>query len=130
MPLPLLFCPLPPEFLFNCGTGVIFPIVLSRLIPKIGFAWTVRTVAFMSVVLLVFSVVTVKARLPPRKSSTRWLEPVKAFKMEPGYRWLILASFFGFWGSVVAIAILEAITVVCLNFCGILQILGSFLLHR
>jgi len=92
-----LFILLPPKFLLNRAKGVIFPIVFSRFIPKIGFAWTVRAVAFVSIVLIVFSAVTVRAHLPliSGRISPCWLEPVKAIRMVAGCRWLVLTSFFG-----------------------------------
>jgi hypothetical protein len=75
--------------------------MLSRLIPRIGFAWTVRTVAFMSMGLLSFSILTVKARLPPRTGpTTHWLEPLTAIRVNSGYRWFVIACFFAFMGCV------------------------------
>ena len=41
--------------------GVIFPIMVERLIPRIGFAWTMRTVAFLIFGLLILANFTVKS---------------------------------------------------------------------
>ncbi|KAK0702186.1 major facilitator superfamily domain-containing protein [Lasiosphaeris hirsuta] len=48
--------------------AIVFPIVLSQLLERVGFAWAVRTCGFIMIPILAFSAMTVKARLPPRKS--------------------------------------------------------------
>ncbi|EED23495.1 monocarboxylate transporter, putative [Talaromyces stipitatus ATCC 10500] len=48
--------------------GIIYPIVLRRLIVQIGFPWAVRTMAFIMLGTLLVSIVEMKPRLPPRKS--------------------------------------------------------------
>ncbi|KAF9012418.1 putative monocarboxylate permease [Cyathus striatus] len=79
--------------------GVIFPIMFSRLVGRIGFGWTVRAIAFMSMGLLAISIATVKARLPPRSgASASRIEPVTAFANNAAYRWLVISTFFAFWG--------------------------------
>ncbi|KAL4904772.1 hypothetical protein BDW74DRAFT_153477 [Aspergillus multicolor] len=45
--------------------GVIFPIMIDKLLPKIGFGWTMRTSAFIILGLLVVANATVRTRLPP-----------------------------------------------------------------
>lgn len=50
--------------------GVIWPIAISRMFahPNLGFGWTIRICGFIMMVLLGFTCVALKARLPPRKS--------------------------------------------------------------
>lgn len=45
--------------------GVIFPIMTTRLLPRIGFGWTMRIIGFIGIALLVFSWFTLRTRLPP-----------------------------------------------------------------
>ncbi|KAF5337652.1 hypothetical protein D9758_013010 [Tetrapyrgos nigripes] len=45
--------------------GVIYPIILQQLIPKIGFGWAVRVMAFVVLGCLSVSCVTIKTRLLP-----------------------------------------------------------------
>ena len=45
--------------------GVIFPIMISRLIPEVGFGWSMRIGAFMILALLIIANATIKTRLPP-----------------------------------------------------------------
>jgi MFS transporter, MCT family, aspergillic acid transporter len=45
--------------------GVIFPIMIRRLIPEVGFGWSMRIGAFMILALLIIANATIKTRLPP-----------------------------------------------------------------
>ncbi|KAB8270469.1 major facilitator superfamily domain-containing protein [Aspergillus minisclerotigenes] len=45
--------------------GVIFPIMISKLIRILGFPWTMRICAFMILFLLIVANLTVRSRLPP-----------------------------------------------------------------
>lgn len=46
--------------------GVIFPIMVSRLIRQVGFPWAMRTCAFLILALLIVTNLTVRAFQPPR----------------------------------------------------------------
>ncbi|KAK1689598.1 major facilitator superfamily domain-containing protein [Colletotrichum godetiae] len=48
--------------------AVVFPIVLSELLDRLGFGWAVRICGFIMMPFLLFSSVAVRARLPPRRS--------------------------------------------------------------
>ncbi|GAB7347458.1 hypothetical protein MBLNU459_g4374t2 [Dothideomycetes sp. NU459] len=45
--------------------GVIFPIMVSRLVPRIGFGWAMRCAGFLILALMIIANLTVKSRLPP-----------------------------------------------------------------
>lgn len=45
--------------------GIIFPILVSRLIAEIGFPWAMRTCGFLILFLLIIANLTVKALHPP-----------------------------------------------------------------
>ena len=47
--------------------GVIYPIVLYRLIDPIGFPWAVRTVAFIALATFVIPMIAMKQRIKPPK---------------------------------------------------------------
>jgi MFS family permease len=76
--------------------GVILPIALGQMLrnPNLSFGWSVRIMGFVILALLVPSCVSVKARLPPRKTSFFILS---AFK-EPPFVALVLGYFFLFMG--------------------------------
>ena len=46
--------------------GVIYPIMVYKLIPKIGFPWTMRVAAFTILGMLIIANLTVKSRLKPQ----------------------------------------------------------------
>ena len=51
------------------GTGgLVFPIMVRQLLPKVGFAWTVRAMGFIVAASLVGSLFFIKPRVKPRRS--------------------------------------------------------------
>lgn len=53
--------------------GVIFPIIITHLIKRVGYGWAMRIAAFMILFLLVIANLTVRCRVPPqpKKLTTR-----------------------------------------------------------
>ncbi|KAH8834613.1 major facilitator superfamily domain-containing protein [Flagelloscypha sp. PMI_526] len=79
--------------------GVAIPIMVRRLIPKIGFPWTMRVLGFMFLGLLVIPNVTMKTRLPtkPRKGlKAIWDHTI--FTKNLVYSLYVFGGFFGFMG--------------------------------
>ncbi|KAJ5968083.1 hypothetical protein N7501_004331 [Penicillium viridicatum] len=76
--------------------GVVIPIALSKMLnsTSLGFGWSVRIIAFVVTPLLAFSCLTVKARLPPRK--TTFYIPSAFTKVD--FCLLVSAMFFMFFG--------------------------------
>ena len=77
--------------------GVIFPILVQRLIPRIGFPWSMRVAAFLILGLLIIANLTVKSRLPPSPKPF----VLKAFftpLRETPYSLIVAASFLFFFG--------------------------------
>jgi len=80
---------------FDISGGVIYPIVLYRLIPQIGFAWATRVLGFMSLATLIISNCVMQVRaLPPAK---RKIIDLPAFKEAP-YTLFVLGCFLAFMG--------------------------------
>lgn len=48
--------------------GLVYPVIVQQLLPKIGFPWTVRVLGFVMLALQAVTLTFVKTRLPPRKS--------------------------------------------------------------
>lgn len=48
--------------------GVFYPIVLNRLIPRIGFGWAVRTIGFIALATFVLPLLVMKRRVKSTKS--------------------------------------------------------------
>ncbi|KAK0738160.1 major facilitator superfamily domain-containing protein [Schizothecium vesticola] len=77
--------------------GVVFPIALSRMLNgsnPVSFAWTVRIMGFVVLPLMVFACLTIRARLPPRRTEFFILG---AFR-EARFLGLVAALFLGFLG--------------------------------
>ncbi|KAJ5510037.1 hypothetical protein LT330_007088 [Penicillium expansum] len=76
--------------------GVVIPIALSKMLnsTSLGFGWSVRIIAFVVTPLLAFSCLTVKARLPPRR--TTFYIPSAFTKVD--FCLLVSAMFFMFFG--------------------------------
>lgn len=77
--------------------GVIFPIMVVRLIPEVGFGWAMRICAFLILGLLIFANLTVSSRIAPSKrpfSVMAFIRPLK----EPSFLLLTGAVFFFYWG--------------------------------
>lgn len=51
--------------------GIVIPIAFSKMLnsTSIGFGWSVRIIGFIMIPMLLFAIFTVKARLPPKKST-------------------------------------------------------------
>lgn len=47
--------------------GVVFPLMARELLPKIGFGWTMRCIAFVQLTTLIVVNVFAKARVKPRR---------------------------------------------------------------
>ena len=48
----------------SAAGGIVFPILLQRLIPVIGFAWATRVIAFLIMVCFIVACLTIRTRLP------------------------------------------------------------------
>lgn len=78
----------------NSAGGLVYPVIVRQLLPKIGFAWTVRTLGFVNLALLSVVIALMKPRLPPRKSGA--IIDFAAFKEAP-FALYTLALFFQVW---------------------------------
>ncbi|KAL9708627.1 hypothetical protein Ac2012v2_008175 [Leucoagaricus gongylophorus] len=70
--------------------ALLFPIVLNQLIPRIGFASTVRVTGYISLGCLVVGNMLLR---PPRGSVNQHPVDILSFFRDPAYIWLLFASF-------------------------------------
>lgn len=78
--------------------GIVYPIVFRNLEQKVGFGWATRTVAFIALGTLMFSLAIMKQRVMPKQERKLW--DVSAFKEAPYTLYCIgmflaFASFYG-----------------------------------
>lgn len=59
--------------------GVVLPIMVTKLIPEVGFPWAMRSVAFTVLGMLIIANLTVKSRLKPRPRPLVIMEFVRTF---------------------------------------------------
>lgn len=75
--------------------GLVFPAIAQQLLPKVGFAWTIRVMGFVMMAGMLTAAIIFKPRLPPRKTGpiVEWT----AFAELP-YLFFCMSAFFLFWG--------------------------------
>lgn len=82
-----------------CGAatgGIIFPLIAQQLLPKVGFAWTVRTMGLVVLVNSAIILAVARTRLPPRRTSQ--LIDLASFKELP-YSLYAISMFFTLWAT-------------------------------
>lgn len=77
--------------------GIIFPIMVNRLIPQVGFGWTMRICAFFILFLGIIANLTVVSRLLPSKRSVKLSDFYTPLKEVP-FLLLCIGSFLMFLG--------------------------------
>ncbi|KAK3114055.1 hypothetical protein LTR53_007986 [Teratosphaeriaceae sp. CCFEE 6253] len=79
----------------SCTGGVLFPILVQQLLPRIGFGWTIRIIGFIMLAVDIVTVAFYRTRLPPRRTGpiVEW-----AALHEAPYMLFCAAAFFFFWG--------------------------------
>ncbi|KAL9640041.1 MAG: hypothetical protein Q9164_000525 [Protoblastenia rupestris] len=75
--------------------GLVFPVIVQQLLPKIGFPWTVRVIGFVMLAIQVITLTFIRTRLPPRKTGS--LVEWSAFTEIP-YLLFSIGMFLCFWG--------------------------------
>jgi MFS family permease len=87
--------------------GIIYPLLLQSLTPRIGFAWTTRIIGFILLFCLILANLLVRSRLPPptvRKS------PHPDFRIfsQPVFVWTVLAVFLLEWALFIPLTYLTS----------------------
>lgn len=74
--------------------GIVFPIVFSNLVGKVGFGWATRVISFILLGVCVIPVVFMKTRVPP-SGQKRALIDMTALA-DPAFMFFVAAGFFMF----------------------------------
>ncbi|KAH8667005.1 monocarboxylate transporter [Xylariales sp. PMI_506] len=77
--------------------GVVFPILVARLVTQLGFAWTMRICAFVILGLLIIGNLTITCRIRPVKKPLSVYEFVAPLQ-ERSFALLAAGSFIGYIG--------------------------------
>jgi MFS family permease len=78
--------------------GIILPIMVDNLIPKLGFGWTIRTLAFVFLALLIFGNLTIRSRLKPVRRPLILMDFLTPFT-EGAFLLLSISAFFIYLGG-------------------------------
>lgn len=88
--------------------GVVFPLVLQELFPRIGFGWATRAIALICLVILIVACLLVKSRLPKKPASKENVLPdIRIFK-EPKFALTTAGIFFIEWGLFIPISYISS----------------------
>ncbi|KAK5732784.1 hypothetical protein LTR17_010202 [Elasticomyces elasticus] len=86
--------------------GVIFPLMLQSLFPKVGWAWALRIQGFIFIVLLIPANLLIKSRLPPRPGGT--LMPDFKIFAQPAFAIVTIGTYCLEWGLFIPITYLTS----------------------
>jgi nitrate/nitrite transporter NarK len=86
--------------------GIVFPIMISRLIRSVGYAWAMRSGAFLILGLLIVANFTITSRHPPRPSALSGEQMAKPFR-ERGFLILLAGLFVLTFGIFIPIDYLQ-----------------------
>ena len=75
--------------------GIIFPLMLQNLFPKVGWAWALRIQGFIFILLLALANLLIKSRLPPRPGGSV-LPDFRIFR-QPAFAIVTIGTYFLEW---------------------------------
>ena len=91
--------------------GIVYTLALQALFPRIGFAWSTRVLALISLILLIFANLFIKARLPPVKATRESMLPDFRIFRDPIFALTTVGVFFVEWGLFVPLSYLTSYSI-------------------
>lgn len=85
--------------------GIIFPLALQKLFPKVGFAWATRIIGFIFIFCSAIAVLLIRSRLPPKPGQSV-MPDLRIFRSNRSYLLLTLGIYFMEWALFVPITYL------------------------
>jgi MFS family permease len=86
--------------------GIIFPLMLQKLFPSIGFAWATRALGFISLFCCGLAILLIRSRLPPKPGQS--VMPDFTIFRNHSYLLLTLGIYFMEWGLFVPITYISS----------------------
>jgi MFS family permease len=71
--------------------GIIFPIMVKKLVVEVGFGWALRICAFLILGLLILSNLFTKARIPPQPKPVKFMDFVRPLQEVSPRQMLVIA---------------------------------------
>ena len=87
--------------------GIIIPLMLQSLLPKIGFSWSTRVLGFLLLLLAVPANLFITKRLQPSKKAVSIIPDLTAFK-DPSFALCTAGVFLMEWGLFVPLAYISS----------------------
>lgn len=79
--------------------GIVFPLMLQRLFPAVGFAWSMRIVGFILMFLLIIANLLIRSRLPKKPMARfRSISPDLSVLKDLPFAFVTLGIFLMEWG--------------------------------
>ena len=88
--------------------GIIYPLTLQALFPRIGWAWSTRVLALINLILLIIANLCIKSRLPPKKATKESILPDFRIFRDRIFALTTLGVFFVEWGLFVPLSYLTS----------------------
>ncbi|KAJ5130959.1 uncharacterized protein N7515_006998 [Penicillium bovifimosum] len=88
--------------------GIVFPLILEDLFPKIGWAWATRVVALICLIVLSIANLLIKSRLPQKPFSKENVLPDFRIFRDPRFALTTASVFFIEWGLFVPISYISS----------------------
>ncbi|OJJ35492.1 hypothetical protein ASPWEDRAFT_155349 [Aspergillus wentii DTO 134E9] len=88
--------------------GVVFPLILEKMFPKIGFAWATRAVALICLVLVITATILIRSRLPKKPASKENVLPDFRIFREPKFALTTIGIFFVEWGLFIPLSYISS----------------------
>lgn len=88
--------------------GVVFPLTLQALFPKIGWAWSTRVCGLINLALLIVANLFIKSRLPSRKATKENILPDFRIFRDPVFALTTAGIFCVEWGLFVPLTYLSS----------------------
>ena len=82
--------------------GILFPLLLQRLFPLVGFAWATRIMGFIMLFLVIIANLLIRSRLPPKPRDSIW--PDLAIFKDSIFALTTAGVFFIEWGLFVPLS--------------------------
>jgi MFS family permease len=76
--------------------GIVFPLLLQSLTPKVGFAWSTRIMGFITLFLCIIANLLIRSRLP-KSQIHRSPHPDFRILAQPAFAWTVIGVFLLEW---------------------------------
>ncbi|KLJ07674.1 hypothetical protein EMPG_16855 [Blastomyces silverae] len=88
--------------------GIVYPLMMQDLLPRVGFAWATRAMALVTLVSVTIGCILVRSRLPKKKATKENILPDFRILWEPQFALTTLGIFFIEWGLFIPITYISA----------------------